>query len=109
MQQTLASLNSEAVTYVRANKHIDAVVTYGKLFTKLRKDNLTHAELYACYNNRAASHLCLHMYEEALQDAEKARKLAETALKRQATTYTHLSYCLMLLKPADSCSPHVCV
>ena len=36
---------------------------------------------YGC-SNRAATHLALQLWEEALRDAERARVLAEAALKR---------------------------
>ncbi len=82
MQESLASLNAEAVVHMQSSRHLDAIVTYGKLNRKLLKNNLTHAQLYACYNNQAGAYLHLHLYEEALQYAEAARRLAEAALKR---------------------------
>ena len=82
MQESLASLNAEAVAHMQDSRHLDAIVTYGKLNRKLLKNNLTHAQLYTCYNNQAGAYLHLHLYEEALQYAEAARRLAEAALKR---------------------------
>ena len=82
MQESLASLNAEAVAHMQSSRHLDAIVTYGKLNRKLLKNNLTHAQLYACYNNQAGAYLHLHLFEEALQYAEAARQLAEAALKR---------------------------
>jgi len=81
-KETLAEINATAILHMRAGRDLDATITYGKLFQRVRKTNLTHAELYACYNNRAAAHLRLRVYGEALQDSESAKKLAELALKR---------------------------
>lgn len=82
MHQSLSCINSQAVAYLKASKHIEAIVAFDKLFKRLAKKHLTHADLHTCYNNRAVAFLHLHLYDEALQDAEQARKLAEAALKR---------------------------
>lgn len=82
MHQSLSCINSEAVAYLKASQHLKAVVAFDKLFKRLARKHLTHADLHTCYNNRAAAFLHLHLYDEALQDAEQARKLAEAALKR---------------------------
>lgn len=94
MRADVATLNSQAVAHLKASRHLEAIVAYGRLFIKIRRTNLTHAQLYACYNNRASAYLHLCMYEEALQDAETARRLAETALKRQA--HRHFVACVKL-------------
>ena len=80
--RSMARLNAEAVQLHRDSKHVEAVVVYSRLFMKARQNNLTHAEMYSCYNNRAASYLKLHMYQEALQDAKIATRMAELALQR---------------------------
>lgn len=82
MHQTLFCTNSQAVAYLKASKHIEAIVAFDKLFKQLAQKHLTHADLHTCYNNRAVAFLHLHLYDEALQDAEQARKLASAALKR---------------------------
>lgn len=82
MHQSLSSINSDAVACLKASKHIEAIVAFDKLFKRLAKKHLTHADLHTCYNNRAVAFLHLGLYNEALQDAEQARKLAEAALKR---------------------------
>lgn len=82
MRQNLSCINSEAVAYLKASKHVEAVVAFDKLFKRVARKHLTHADLHTCYNNRAAAFLHLHLYDEALQDAEQARKLAEAALRR---------------------------
>lgn len=82
MQQSLSCLNSEAVAHLKASKHVEAIVAFDKLFKRLDRKHLTHAHLHTCHNNRAAAFLHLQLYDEALQDAEKARKLAEASLKR---------------------------
>ena len=82
--QTLAYLNTEAVHFHKGGYFNEAVLAYGRLLNRARANNLTHAEMYSCYNNRAAAYLKLQKYEEALQDAESARKLAKAALKRSA-------------------------
>ena len=95
MHQSLSCINSEAVACLKASKHIEAIVTFDKLFKRLAAKHLTHADLHTCYNNRAAAFLCLHLYDEALQDAEQARKLAKAALKRfcTVTLLLHLALC----------------
>ena len=85
MHQSLSCINSHAVACLKASKHLEAIVAFDKLFKRLAKKHLTHADLYICYNNRAAAFLHVHLYDEALQDAEQARKLAEAALKRSCT------------------------
>ena len=85
MHQSLSCINSEAVRYLKASQYLEAVVAFDKLFKRLARKHLTHADLHTCYNNRAAAFLHLHLYDEALQDAEQARKLAEAALKRFST------------------------
>lgn len=82
MNESLSCINSEAVAYLTAGQHLKAVVAFDKLFKRLARKHLTHADLHTCYNNRAAAFLHLCLYDEALQDAEQARKLAEAALKR---------------------------
>ena len=85
MHTSLAAINSEAVAHLKASKHFEAIVAFDKLFKRLEKKHLTHADLHTCYNNRAAAFLRLQLYNEALQDSEQARKLAEVALKRCIT------------------------
>ena len=83
ISRSLCDLNMEALKHYKAAQYSEAVAVYGSLFSKVKKQNLTHAELYSCYNNCAAALLHLKQYEAALQYAEAARKLAEQALKRQ--------------------------
>lgn len=84
MHQTLCELNAEALRHYKATQYAEAATVYNDLFRKVKKENLTHAELYNCYNNCAAALLQLEQYDAALQHAECARKLAEQALHRQA-------------------------
>ncbi|KAL3131069.1 hypothetical protein ABBQ38_000384 [Trebouxia sp. C0009 RCD-2024] len=91
MQQSLSCLNSEAVAHLKASKHVEAIVAFDKLFKRLDRKHLTHAHLHTCHNNRAAAFLHLQLYDEALQDAEKARKLAEASLK----SLSDLETCLL--------------
>ncbi len=71
---------------VQAEDFVGAVASYAKLFARCRRLNISHPQLYVCHANRAAAFLRLGLYDEALQDAERARSLAEASFKRQATT-----------------------
>lgn len=84
---SLHSLNAEALVHLKAKQYVDAVAAYARLFKKVKKQNVTHAELYCCYNNCAAALMPLAKYDDALYHAECARKLAEQALKRQGTKF----------------------
>ena len=83
MHRSLCDLNTDALRFFAKSDFAEAVTTYGKLFRKVKQQNLTHAELYTCYSNSAATLLQLQQYDAALQHADHARKLAELALKRQ--------------------------
>lgn len=94
MHRSLCDLNTEALGYFATSDFAEAVITYGKLFRKVKQQNLTHAELYTCYSNCAAALLQLQRYDAALQHADHARKLAEQALKRQdASVHNILHFC----------------
>ena len=85
VSRSICDLNAEALKRYKAGQYSETVAVYTSLFSKVKTQNLTHAELYSCYNNCAAALLHLEQYEAALQYAEAARKLAEQALKRQVS------------------------
>ena len=89
--RTLHSLNAEALRHLEAKQYAAAVAAYARLFTKAKKQNLTHAELYCCYNTCAAALMPLAKYNDALYHAECARKLAEQALKRRGSKLACIS------------------
>ena len=43
---------------------------------------MTHPELYVAYSNRAAAHLALGLFDEALEDAVKCQAMAKAAFAR---------------------------
>lgn len=59
-----------------------AIAGYAKLFARCRALNISHPQLYVCYANRAAAYLKLQLFDEALQDAERCRQLAEASFKK---------------------------
>lgn len=61
-----------------------AVTAYGKLFRRVTALRLSHPTLYTVYNNRAGAYLKLGLFDEALQDAERGRSLAQESFKRCA-------------------------
>lgn len=91
VHDSLCELNAKALKRYKANEPAEAVAAYSTLFTKVKTQNLTHAEIYTCYNNCAAALMQIGQFEKALQHAEHARKLAEEALHRQAAGPTSVN------------------
>lgn len=56
-RKPLSVLNNEAAALQKTGKLVEAVAAYSKLFQKVKTRNIIHAELYTCYNNRAAAYL----------------------------------------------------
>ncbi|KAK9815442.1 hypothetical protein WJX72_003717 [[Myrmecia] bisecta] len=83
----LSQLNKAAAALQKLGDNVGAVAAYGRLFRKVQEMNLCHAELHVCHSNRAAAYLKLGLFEEALWDAECARKLAQDALKRSPQAF----------------------
>ena len=81
-RRSVAQLNAEAVTYLRAGDDVRCVGAFAKLFRKLMDNHLTHKDLHVCHSNRAAAYLNLGLYEEALWDARQCQVLAEARFNR---------------------------
>lgn len=79
---TLMDLNTKAIQHIKEKDYISAAAIYTVLFNKAAQQNLTHPELYVCRSNFSAVYLHLELFEEALQQAEKCRILAECSLRR---------------------------
>lgn len=56
-----------AVSAAKDGEHERALELYDQLFAQVAKQHLTHPELFVTYANRAASHLAVGQYAEALQ------------------------------------------
>jgi type III protein arginine methyltransferase len=67
---------------LQADDLVGAVAAYAKLFARCRALNISHPQLYVCHANRAAAFLKLQLFDEALQDAERCRQLAEASFKK---------------------------
>lgn len=81
-RRSLTDLNNEAAAAAKAGDAVAAAATYALLFERAERLRLTHPELHLCYCNAAGVHLQLGLNEEAVQLAEKCRRVAEAALKR---------------------------
>lgn len=67
----MCASNQDGVRASKSGDHVRAVVAFTQLIERTRSEHLTHLELHVCYSNRAASHLALQLYSEALNDAER--------------------------------------
>lgn len=81
-KKPLLQLNQEAAFHQKAGRPLSAIAAYSLLFRKVKEQNLVHPELYVCHTNRACTYLKLGLFDEALLDAERARQLAEAALRK---------------------------
>eukprot|EP00879_Flechtneria_rotunda_P018393 GHRR01019293.1.p1 GENE.GHRR01019293.1~~GHRR01019293.1.p1 ORF type:complete len:270 (+),score=69.13 GHRR01019293.1:297-1106(+) len=78
----LAAANQAAVAAVKQGQHQEALFLFHKLLEQLHKRHLTHADLFIVYSNKAACHLALQQYEQALQDARQCIQLLAKASAR---------------------------
>ncbi|MEW5319762.1 MAG: hypothetical protein WDW38_010893 [Sanguina aurantia] len=74
-RKTLAQLNQDGVRAAKSGDHVTAVAAFSHLIMRTQSDHITHGELHVCYSNRAASHLALDLFSEALNDAERCISL----------------------------------
>lgn len=65
----------EAVAYIHQGKHADAAARITALLQYIQINHLTHADMHALYNNRAACWLALGAPMHASTDAEAAIQL----------------------------------
>jgi tetratricopeptide (TPR) repeat protein len=62
----LAALQA-AVAAIKAGNHQEAITLLTQLFDQAAANHTTHPELFIAYSNKAACHLALGQYSEALQ------------------------------------------
>ena len=77
----ITDLNTEAVRLIKDGDDIGGIAAYAKLFYKLKKQRLVHAQLYVVHLNRAGCYLRLRLYSEALWDSFRAARMAREALE----------------------------
>jgi protein arginine N-methyltransferase 7 len=82
LKKPLSVLQKEAAQMQKKGDEMSAIGCYAKLFSKVKKNRLTHPELYVTHCNRSSAYLNLGLYEEALWDAMKAMQLAERAIEK---------------------------
>ena len=81
-KRSLSELNAQAVKLSTSGDSTGSLATYRVLFTRASQLNLTHPELYVCHSNYSAACLKVELFEEALEHAGHAARLAEASLRR---------------------------
>lgn len=97
---SITEWNNEAAKHSKEGDHITSVALYTLLFEKTERLRLTHPELYVCYSNCAGALLRLKLFDEAVQMAEKCKRVAEASFKR------FVPVCSRCLSAEDFRTPH---